>query len=156
MQWEERGVFAVKDLIVQYIQEKEGNLNMGVRVMWDEQQENIIHYNFDALWTWDDVYIAFDEAHSMIEERAKPLGVILSGPDNMLVPPNMLTHTRKLMGSKKSKHTKLIVFVTNNMFIRTMANILTKIISTELHTAYDMESAKSLVVSRLQASIDKD
>jgi hypothetical protein len=129
---------------------------MGVRVMWDEQQDSVIHYYFDALWTWDDVYLAFDEAHAMIEERAKPLGVILSGHDNMLVPPNMLTHTRKLMGSKKSKHTKLIIFVTNNMFIRTMANILTKIITTELHTAYDMESAKSLVLSRLQALADKD
>jgi hypothetical protein len=129
---------------------------MGVRIEWDEQEENIMHYYFDARWTWDDVYHAFDEAHAMIEERAKPIGVILSGPDNMLVPPNMLTHTRKLMGSKKSKHSKLIIFVTTNMFIRTMANILTKIITTELHTAYDMDSAKALIASRLQAMADKD
>lgn len=129
---------------------------MGVRIEWDEQQENIMHYYFDSRWTWDDAYRAFDVAHAMIEERAKPIGVILSGPDNMLVPPNMLTHTRKLMGSKKSKHSKLIIFVTNNMFIRTMANILTKIITTELHTAYDMDSAKALIVSRLQALADKD
>lgn len=124
---------------------------MAVRVAWDEQQETIFHYYFDERWTWDDAYNAFDIAHKLIEEKAKPIGVILSGPNNMLVPPNLLTHSKKLMTSKKSKHTKLIVLVTTNMFLRTMANILTKIIPTELHTAYDMESAKTLIVSRLEA-----
>src|SRR5688500_17990916 len=123
---------------------------MGVRVAWDEQQESIMHYYFDLTWTWDDVYNAFDVAHSMIEERGKPIGVILSGPHNTQLPPNMLTHSRKLISSKKSKHTKLIIFVTTNMFIRTMANVLTKIVTNELHTAYDMESAKTLILSRLE------
>jgi hypothetical protein len=76
-------------------------LIMGVRAVWDEQQSCIMHYYFDARWTWDDVYLAFNEAHAQIEEKAKPIGVILSGPDNMLIPPNMLTHMRKLMGNKK-------------------------------------------------------
>jgi hypothetical protein len=133
----------------------EGDAKMAIEVAWDAEQENIFHYYFDGRWTWEDVYNAFDKAHALIEEKAQPIGVILSGPNNMIVPPNLLTHSKKLMTTKKSKHTKLIILVTNNMFLRTMANVLTKIISTELHTAYDMESAKTLILSRLEA-IAKD
>ena len=126
-----------------------------VRVAWDEQADNVLHYYFESRWNWDDAYQAYHQAHSLIEAKSKPIGVVLSGPDNMILPPNLLTHTRKLMTSKKSQHTKLIVFVSNSLFVRTMANILTKLVTTELHTTTDLDAARKLVSKRLEAASGK-
>lgn len=45
---------------------------MGFSLYWDDSLQNVLHYNFPATWTWDDLAVIRKEVLAMIDDRAHP------------------------------------------------------------------------------------
>ena len=125
---------------------------MSVQIQWDETHSDILHYFFSSRWTWDEFYPAFHTAHSEINQANRPIGVILSGPADMLLPPNMLTNAAKVVKHKRSKNTAVLVFVTQSMFVRTMLRAISRLSSTEFRTADTLDEARKVALAVVAAA----
>lgn len=125
---------------------------MSVRVQWDTSHKDIIHYFFDSAWSWAEFYDAFHYAHGEINAASRPIAVILSGPDSMALPPNMLTNAVKVIKQKRSKNTAALIFVTRNLFVRTMLRAVRQLSSTDLRTADTLDDARTIAVQVLDGS----
>jgi hypothetical protein len=129
-----------------------GKLTMSVQIQWDDSHKDILHYHFSSRWTWDEFFPAFQTAHSEINQANRPIGVILSGPADMILPPNMLSNAAKVVKHKRSKNTAVLVFVTPSMFVRTMLRAISRLSSTEFRSADTLDDARNIALQMVAAA----
>ena len=70
---------------------------MAVIVTWDNEEKSVVRYTFEAKWTWQDLFHAFDEANRLIRSQTHVVHTILDLPSEMSVPPgNVLSAVRRI------------------------------------------------------------
>lgn len=125
---------------------------MAIEVVWDDEAQTVIRHIFPERWTWEEFFVAVDEAQAMIDTVPGPVGVIIDGrADNMQMPPNMLSNGRTLL-SRSHPKTKIMVVVIKNPFINVMVMTLSRISGARgraLLSVDSIEEARRLVREHL-------
>lgn len=100
---------------------------MGVKAYWvDETKKDIIQYDFENRWTWDELYPVFEEALELERNQPHRVDVILNFMNSNFLPPNALSHV-KLITDKQPDNIGLSIFVTTNRFFTVMYRIANKV-----------------------------
>ncbi|MGJ3237406.1 MAG: hypothetical protein ACFE0Q_01745 [Anaerolineae bacterium] len=99
---------------------------MPVTVHWlDETKKDILQYDFEGNWTWDDFYPVYEEALRMEKAQPHRVDVIMDFRRNLSIPPNALTHIKGIT-DRQPDNIGLSIFVTTNRFISVMFNAAVK------------------------------
>lgn len=69
---------------------------MGFALYWDDELQNVLHYNFPATWTWDDLAVMRKEVLATIADRAHPGPVycIVNMSDTRMLPFGVIGRAR--------------------------------------------------------------
>lgn len=93
---------------------------MPVKAYWlDENKKDIVQYDFEGKWTWEEFYPVYEEALRMEKEQAHRVDVIMDFRRNISIPPNALTHIKGIT-DRQPVNIGLSIFVTTNAFINVM------------------------------------
>jgi hypothetical protein len=131
---------------------------MGIKIQWDDAARRIVRYDFDEQWTWEDFFVAKKQAYAMIDAVARKVAVIMVAPNNVALPPNMLTHG---LSALRNKHpnTLVVVFVITKPFLRAMLSTMSKIsrlAEASTVVVFTLEEARALAAKRLSDIYDDD
>lgn len=100
---------------------------MGVSAYWlDDNLKDIVQYDFEGPWTWEDLYPVLDKALEMEKEQPHRVDVILNFTNSNVIPSNALVHVKNII-DKQPDNIGLSIFVTSNRFFTVMYNMATKI-----------------------------
>jgi hypothetical protein len=120
---------------------------MAVRVFWDNDDQTIIHYQFDENWTWDEFFPAKAHAQELINTVSHKVGVILETHHNGVIPHNLLGNFRNGLRTKHP-NTAIVVIVVTRPFIRTMISTvraLSPLAFVHLEMAFTLDEARLLI-----------
>lgn len=98
-----------------------------VHVRWDDSEQSIIIYNFEAGWDWDDFYRARAEATTMMNSVPHLVSVIAyQHYAGAYLAPNVLSHLKSMV---KSRHPRLelTVIVLSSPFTRQIFTLFLKL-----------------------------
>jgi len=99
---------------------------MPVKAYWlDESKKDIVQYDFEGKWTWDEFYPIYEEALRMEKAQPHRVDVILDFQRSGKVPPNALTHIKGIT-DKQPDNIGLSIFVTQNRFFNVMYDVAIK------------------------------
>jgi hypothetical protein len=73
---------------------------MGIRVVWDNEEQTVIRYIFENDWAWEDVRVAAETSNKMLEEIARVTHFIYDTSQISRVPQGALTHLRRFVGKE--------------------------------------------------------
>src|SRR5215216_144560 len=94
----------------------------GVTVSWDNEAKNIIRYDFQGRWTWEDFYAASAQAFAMTRSVIHRVDAISHFHHGAVLPPNALYHFRHAMiNAPKNRGVNVIVGATS--FVKTLIKI---------------------------------
>ncbi|MGJ3237407.1 MAG: hypothetical protein ACFE0Q_01750 [Anaerolineae bacterium] len=95
---------------------------MPVKVYWlDETKKDMVWYDFEGEWTWDEFYPMYEEASCMIKSQPHRVDVLMDFRHNLSLPPHALTHMKGIT-DRQPDNTGLAIFVTTHRFISVMLN----------------------------------
>jgi hypothetical protein len=121
---------------------------MAIQVGWDNEEKTAIRYDFEAYWSWNDFFTAFQTSKSLIDTAPGNVGVIFDASiPNLHFPPNLLSHLKNALQNRHPK-TRIIVVVIKNPFLRAIVQSLMKIGGKDgklLHIATTVEDARKQV-----------
>lgn len=126
---------------------------MSIKVGWDDERKLLMHYEFPRNWTWDMFYEAKAKAYDMVDSVDYPIGVMMSTPPEMSLPPNILSHLRSALANKH-ENTVIVVVVLQNAFLIALVNILMRIARTvNVHIVNTPEEGRSIIYRTLQKEL---
>ena len=120
---------------------------MSVRVYWEDEGRTIVRYDFDGLWSWDELYTAYYEAIAMETSVEHRVDVILDLRRSGRVPGNALLHVKNF-SDRQPVNIGLSVFVTSNSFLVSLYNVGVKFYSKIGHyfrVAPTIEAAHAMI-----------
>ena len=126
---------------------------MGIEIIWDNEEETILRYVFDAYWTWEEFFAAKEKAYNMIDAGGQKVGVIIDTPTNMWLPHKLIVHGRRALQGRH-EHTSMVMFVTSSPFVRTMMNAIITVsrgLNVQLSITASVDEARALITERLAA-----
>jgi hypothetical protein len=100
---------------------------MKVQVAWDNDEQTIIRYTFEANWDWKDLYTAMDEASHIIQGVSHRVDVLMDLSQANLIPKNAISQIKRGYDNPKSPNIGLTVIVTPNSFMNAMVSMAKKI-----------------------------
>lgn len=120
---------------------------MGFQVEWDDTDHSIVRYTIFGRWTWDEFYVARDQARKMVDTVAHDrVNVIIDLHSGNLFPQNALLHFRKMPSESHPKFANsTIVIIENNLFVDSLMNIMRRVNRQAMQNFY---SARSLDAAR--------
>ncbi|MEO8609145.1 MAG: hypothetical protein ABI690_14745 [Chloroflexota bacterium] len=125
---------------------------MPINVAWDTEDQTIICYHFSEHWTWEEFFEARNQVLEQIDTVAHKVGVIMDTPPNIILPPNVLTHS---LTSLRHMHpnTAIVVFIAGKSFLNMMVSMMAKMsrLSTNnIIVAANLDEARAIITKRLQ------
>jgi hypothetical protein len=125
---------------------------MPVNVYWEDADKSIVRYDFEASWTWDELYAAYYEAIAMETSVTYRVDVILDMRRSNRIPANALLHVKNL-SEKQPPNIGVSIFVTTNTFIISMVNMAIKAykkIAFYFRLVNTLESAHEIIATARQ------
>jgi hypothetical protein len=99
---------------------------MGIQVLWDTQEFDILIFDLRAEWTWGEFHACVEEAMRMIHDCSHTIYAIVLPPTTFPASPSIITEfqrvTRMLLPS-----IALIVVVTNSFLVETVNEIFFRV-----------------------------
>jgi hypothetical protein len=124
----------------------------GITVSWDNEAKNIIRYDFQGRWTWEDFYAASAQAFAMTRSVTHRVDAISNFHEGAVLPPNAMYHFRHAMiSAPPNRGVNVIVGATT--FVKTLIKIfsnLNKRLGQRLVLANSLDDARMLLAARRQ------
>lgn len=121
---------------------------MSVSAQWDNEEKTVIRYDMQGRWTWDEFYLAYEEAKTMLRSVPHTVHFItqpLDSLSNGYMPTSALTHIINIY-RKALPNSGATVTIGNSNFARAMVSILGRVAP---NAANKFLFAKSLEEARL-------
>lgn len=125
---------------------------MPIRVYWEDETRTIVYYDFEGVWTWDELYTAFYQAIAMENSVCHRVDVILDMRQSGRLPANALLHVKNI-ADKQPPNIGLSVFVTNNAFVASLYTVAIKVYGKIAHyfrLAATLEEARDMIAAARQ------
>src|SRR5215813_490048 len=94
---------------------------MTVSADWQDEKRDIVLYNFEGAWTWDELYPTYTKAIAMEKSVSYRVDVILDMRRSKGLPANVLLHAKNI-SDKQPENIGLTVIVTPNGFVKALYN----------------------------------
>lgn len=121
---------------------------MPVAVIWDNDEQSVIRFDFKHGWTWDDFNSACRLAFRMIEATGHQVDVIFDFNNSRVMPEGMTLHMRNVLSAAPA-HLRFILVVTNNPVIDTNFAVLSRVHKTlgeRLLTVPSVDAARTALL----------
>lgn len=99
---------------------------MPITVSWDNPPKTIIRCEFDAIWTWEDVFAINRKIESMMDTVDHAVHMIIIMHGKTFPKSGTLIYTKHLFIHAHSNYSKHVVFVGVNALIKTFEQIIRK------------------------------
>ncbi len=130
---------------------------MSVSADWQDEKHDIVFYNFEGAWTWDEMYRAYTKAIALEKSVPYRVDVILDLRRSKSIPANALLHVKNI-SDKQPENLGLTVVVTPNGFVRALYNAgvaFYKGIGHYFRVTPTMEEAAQMIAADRQAHENK-
>ena len=118
---------------------------MSIQVAWDDAEQSIIRWDFDAEWDWNDFWDAFAESLRISEGYARRVDVIPNVTRTKRLPIGALG-AFKSIDSRLPDNTKLVVVTGADSIARTMVKMFAQINRIDSwRTATTVEEARATI-----------
>jgi hypothetical protein len=119
---------------------------MPVRVIWDNEEKNIVRYVFEGKWTLDELYAVMKEEDQMMAAVTHRVDVIVDFQDSGAIPDRLLANFPKIFESSSASHPNvgMTVIIGAAGFAEMLANIFSKVF-TRMLTAQTLEEARAII-----------
>ncbi len=96
-----------------------------ILVTWYNQEKTIIRYTFPKSWTWEDLYIAIDNAAAMLDTVKHRVCILLDLTASERVPSLNVMGLQRVANAPTAKHPNMGIFVMVGMrpFVRAVADV---------------------------------
>lgn len=131
---------------------------MPIRVYWEDADKTIVRYDFQGVWTWDDLYAVYYEAIAMENSVPHRVDIILDMRASQRIPGNALLHIKNI-SEKQPPNVGLSIFVTSNAFITSMYNMAIKVygkIAYYFRLVKTPEEAHAMIAAARREAAEKD
>jgi hypothetical protein len=119
---------------------------MSIKVVWDNTERNIINFDFQGRWDWDELYAASDQATEMLDSVDYMVDFIMDIRETV-IPKDFMAHAERL-ASGSHPHRGIMVVVGANGLLRTLGGGLRKLFpdaTRNLVFAADVEEAYDII-----------
>lgn len=136
---------------------------MGINVVWDNDEQTIIRYEFNGRWTWNDLFAALDKVQEMstsVEHRVDAI-IDLSRADLMPAGAFFSFDGRKnaqKLASKADAARGLIAIAGANSFIRSIYDAFrsfNRSVSSGIHFADNAAQARAWLLEQQALAAEK-
>lgn len=118
---------------------------MGIHVVWDDAEQSIIRWNFDAEWDWNDFHQAFKSALELSLSVNRRVDVIPYVGETPKVPPGMMSHFKSIE-NKMPDNVGLIIVTGAPMLTNVVIEMFTRIYrAKKWTTASNLEAAYQMI-----------
>jgi hypothetical protein len=125
---------------------------MPFEIRWDNDEESILLMRVTGEWSLGDYYMRYLEGKIMMEAVEYPVFLILDMTDSARIPSRMMS-TASFSKKNRAKNLEFTVFVGASLFVRTLAEVLSGIISSghkkRLYFANNLEGARQIINSHI-------
>jgi hypothetical protein len=136
-----------------------GDHTMGIKVVWDNEQNTIIRYVYEGRWGWDDLYTARAEVKTMLGSVPHKVGIIVDMRNSSLLPSGTISRARHLATSSPTSHSNEgpTIIVGANGLVRSIFDVMRKIYGETIENrkyyfASSLEEARTMFTDRLSLS----
>jgi hypothetical protein len=101
---------------------------MSIAIRWNDEAKSAVFLEYEAPWTWDDLYESIDSSKAMMSESEQAqVDIIVHMKDAYL--PKGGSLNMHGMSAIRNPHPKLryIIVITENTFIRTLMSVSSKV-----------------------------
>jgi hypothetical protein len=101
----------------------EGDI-MGVKAVWDNEQHTIVRYDLSGRWTWDEFFIAYEDAKAMLNATPHAVHFILNPTDaasRSHLPPGIVSHIGNI-GRARLPNAGITVAIGSSNFVKSLVN----------------------------------
>ncbi|MDX1993304.1 MAG: hypothetical protein SF029_13005 [bacterium] len=130
---------------------------MPIEVRWNTEDQELLCYQFDGKWTWDDLYEAVHQANLILDAVERPTPVIVDVSGISGIPSGAMSQASGLM-RRSHPNISFTVIVGANRFVRMMADMFTKLRPQSPHTYYfvtTLEEAYRVIQEKQVAEPDE-
>jgi hypothetical protein len=99
---------------------------MPITISWDNAPKTIIRCEFDAIWTWNDVFAINREIEGMMDTVDHPVHMIIIMQGTTFPKSGTLIYTKNLFIHAHPNYSNHVVFVGGNALIKTFEQIIRK------------------------------
>jgi hypothetical protein len=125
-------------------------VKMGIRVTWDNAEKNVIRYDFDRNWNWNEFHVAAQQAFDMTRSVPHIVDTISNFPPGVNLPANALFQFRRIMRAAPPNR-GMTVIVGVSLFIRNMVATFSKIakpLADRLMVVSSLDEARAALAAR--------
>jgi len=120
---------------------------MGITVLWDNDEQTIIRYDFEGRWVWSEFYTATENAFALTRSVTHTVDSISNFKPGAALPSDALFQFRRAMATAP-KNRGVTVIVGGSTLIKTMVIVFGKVnrqLSERLFLADTLEQARALI-----------
>lgn len=99
-------------------------LDMPIDIDWDNPSKTIITCEFDAEWSWNDVFAMNREIEKMMDTVSHPVRVVIIMRGKKFPQSGTLTYTKHLFIHDHPNYANHVVFVGGNDLVKTFERII--------------------------------
>lgn len=94
---------------------------MSITVVWDNAEKTIVRFDYTPKWTWDEFYIAVQEANTMMDSVDKTCVSIVDMSRTSFLPPGAGIHIRNIIRQSMSHNNSgVVVFLNADTIVKMM------------------------------------
>jgi hypothetical protein len=126
---------------------------MGIDIRWDNPDQTRFVYHFEAQWTWDEFFVAKEQAKTLLDVANHKFVVIIDLTEVSRLPADSLAKARYAL-TNGHPNAFYIVLVVPNAIVRTIIGTLrdiAPITNRTLEFAATLDEARDLADTRLLA-----
>jgi len=120
---------------------------MSVRLSWDSESQNVIYWQFDSQWNWDEFGKALDDAFSMGQENGQRVDVMVDTRGTRVVPNGAFPHLKRA-AQASPENTGLIVVVSESAFINALISMVVQIyrdLGKRYRVVHSLDEARAMI-----------
>ncbi len=128
---------------------------MTIKLDWYDESQTTIHAYFEGHWSWDEVFLAEPDIHSLLDHIDHPFSVMIEFEDRNWLPQGVVANIPNMLGMfTQHKHLSVVVILGAGPMINAVFNMVLmvarhKIPSIELKFSETIGEAHSLVTTLL-------
>lgn len=89
--------------------------------MWDNAEKTIVRFDYSPKWTWDEFYLAVQEANKMMDSVDKTCVSIVDMSRTSFLPPGASIHIRNIIRQSMSHNNSgVVVFLNADTIVKMM------------------------------------
>jgi hypothetical protein len=92
---------------------------MPVTIQWDNEEKSIVRMQYVGRWTWEELYAATTQSHTMLDEVDHKVDFIHDWLKSNAIPANAIVHSKNLI-EKRHPNVGIVVLVWTNPVIKAM------------------------------------